>query len=115
MSSECVPIDDCLGLVVDRIWIAVGTNVEGRSLATRALRLDRQLAHLGRQRILEQPKRLELIVRGVDLHDTKVARIAIDDDAGMLALGVGRLAIRRTKRLFEGYQQDLRVDRLLLF
>ena len=115
MCGQRVPIDNRLGLVIDRVGIAIGTNVEGRALAARALRLNRQFAHLGRQRVLEQPKRLKLIVRGVDLHDAKVARIAIDHDAGMLAFGIRRLAVRRTKRFFKRHQQDLRVDRLLLF
>ena len=112
--GQLVPLDDRLGLVVDRIGITIGADVERGALAARALGLgDRNLAHLGRQRVLQQAEGLELIVIGVDLHDAEVAGVAIDLDTGMLALGFGALAIGGAKRLLESDEQHLGVDRLL--
>ena len=112
--GQLVPFDDRLGLVVDRVGIAIGTDVERGALATRALGLgNRDLAHLGRQRVLKQAEGLQLIVVGVDLHDAEVASVAIDLDAGVLALGFGALAIGGAERLLKSDEQHLGVDRLL--
>ena len=114
MLGQLVPLDDRLGLVVDGIGIAIGADVERGALAARALGLGNgDLAHLGRQRILKQAEGLQLIVVGVDLHDAEVASVAIDLDAGVLALGFGALAIGGAERLLKSDEQHLGVDRLL--
>ena len=111
---QLIPLDDRVGLVVNRVGVAIRTDVERGPLAARALRLgDGDLAHLGRQGVLEQAEGLELLVVGVDLHDAEVTGVAIDLDARVLALRFGGLAIGGAERLLESDEQHLGVDRLL--